>query len=167
MSPVNSGRPLAAFCDRIPSRVVSAEKGDAAMKGLGALVVLGLMGIAPVAMSQNVFTGTWRPDPQVFSPTRKTDVIELANSIYECRSCSPPYKIKVDGHDQTIEGNANYDALSLTVVDDRNTIEESDKNDGKIVKMSLWSVGPDGKTMHVRFDDMHGHVQEQDGHKVE
>ena len=110
------------------------------------MVVLGLMGIAPVAMSQNVFTGTWRPDPQVFSPTRKTDVIELANSIYECRSCSPPYKIKVDGHEQTIEGNANYDALSLTVVDDRNTIEESDKNDGKIVKMSLWSVGPDGKT---------------------
>jgi hypothetical protein len=33
------------------------------MKGLGALVVLGLMGLAPVAMSQNVFTGTWRPDP--------------------------------------------------------------------------------------------------------
>jgi hypothetical protein len=33
------------------------------------------------------------------------------------------------------------------------------------VRQSL--AGPDGKTMHVRFDDTHGHVQEQDGHKVE
>jgi hypothetical protein len=261
------------------------------MKDIGVLLFLGLMGLTPDAMSQNVFTGTWRPDPQVFSPTRKHDVIELANSIYECQSCSPPYKIRVDGNDQTIEGNHNYDTLSMTVVDDRtvtkiakkagkvvleakvlvsgdgmtktdvqtihdmaprpieftthstrvsagskgshavsgewrvidgdltnhaedtmfqvsentlsmsdrmgrsfsakldgtdapyngsdeftsvslkvidkNTIEESDKKDGKIVKISLWSVGPDGKTMHVRFDDTHGHVQEQVGHKVE
>jgi len=238
-----------------------------------------------------VVNGTWRPDPQVFSPTRKPDVIELANGVFECRSCSPPYKIKVDGRDQTIEANPNYDSLSLTVVDDwnvskiakksgkvvleakvlvsadgttktevqtlydmaprpiefttrstrvsagpkgshavsgewrvtdgdltnhaedtifqfsknklsmsdrmgrsfsakldgtdaayngsdeftsvslklidRNTMEESDKKDGKIVKVSLWSVGPDSKTMHVRFDDTHGHIQEQDGHKVE
>ncbi|HEY3654569.1 MAG TPA: hypothetical protein VGL34_06225 [Steroidobacteraceae bacterium] len=51
------------------------------MKGLGALVVLGLMALAPAAMSQNVFTGTWRPDPQVFRPTRQTDVIKLENGV--------------------------------------------------------------------------------------
>jgi hypothetical protein len=78
------------------------------MKGVEALLVLGVMVMSPAAMSQSLFTGTWRPDPQVFSP-----------------------------------------------------------KDGKIVKISLWSVRPDGKTMHVRFDDTHGHVQEQDGHKVE
>lgn len=261
------------------------------MKVSGVFLFLGLMGLTPVAISQSMFTGTWRPDPQVFSPTRKPDVIELAKSFYECRSCSPPYKIKVDGYDQAIEGNPNYDTLSLTVVDertvmkiakkggrvvleakvlvsadgttktdvqtlydmaprpieftthstslssgpkgshaisgewrvtdgdltnhaedtifqvsentlsmsdrmgrsfsakldgtdapyngsqeftsvslkviDKNTVEESDKKDGKIVKISLWSIGPDGKTMHVRFDDTHGHVQEQDGHRVE
>lgn len=59
------------------------------MKGAGALLFLGLIGLAPVAISQSMFTGTWRPDPQVFSPTRKHDAIELANSVYECRSCSP------------------------------------------------------------------------------
>jgi hypothetical protein len=30
-----------------------------------------------------------------------------------------------------------------------------------------WSVDADGKTMHARFDDTQGHVQEQDGHKVQ
>jgi hypothetical protein len=261
------------------------------MKGIEVLLVLGMVGLAPVAISQSMFTGTWRPNPQVFSPTRKPDVVELANGVYECRSCSPPYKVKVDGHDQAIEANPNFDTISLTVVDDRtvstiakkggkvimeakvlvsadgttktevqtlydmaprpieftthstrvspgpkgshavsgewrvtdgdltnhaedtifqvsentlsmsermgrsfsakldgseapyngsseftsvslividkNTIEESDKKDGKIVKISLWSIRPDGKTMHVRFDDTHGHVQEQDGHRVE
>lgn len=261
------------------------------MKGIEVLLVLGMVGLAPVAISQSMFTGTWRPDPQVFSPTHKHDAIELANSVYECRSCSPPYKIKADGRNQKIEGNPNYDALNMTVVDeravseiakkggkvvlevkvlvsadgttktdvqtlydmaprpieftthstrvsagptgshavsgewrvtdgdltnhaedtifqvsenmlsmsdrmgrsfsakldgtdapyngsneftsvslkviDKNTIEESDKKDGKIVKISLWSIRPDGKTMHVRFDDTHGHVQEQDGHRVE
>ena len=261
------------------------------MKPVEALFFLTSMGLSCVAMSQSAFNGTWRPDPQLFSPTRKPDVIEMANGVYECRSCSPPYKVKADGHDQVIEGSPNFDTLSLTVVDDRtvrkiakkggkvvlegkvlvnpdssikterqtlygmaprpieftthstrlsagpkgshavsgawrmtdgdltnhaedtvfqlrgdslsmsdrmgrsfsakldgtdapyngsrefssvslklidkNTIEETDKKDGKIVKISVWSVGPDGKTIHVRFDDTHGHVQEQDGHKVE
>jgi hypothetical protein len=55
--------------------------------------------------------------------------------------------------------------VSLKKVDD-NTIEESEKKDGKVVKISRWTVASDGKTIHVRFDDTHGHVQEQDGHKV-
>jgi hypothetical protein len=78
-------------CDRLRSPEFSV-KGGGAMKDMGVLLFLGLMGLTTAAMSQNVFTGTWRPDPQVFSPTRKPDVIELANSIYECRSCSPPSK---------------------------------------------------------------------------
>jgi hypothetical protein len=49
----------------------------------------------------------------------------------------------------------------------RARIEESDKKGGKIVKISRWDVGPDGKTMHVRFDNTQGFVQEQTGHKVQ
>jgi hypothetical protein len=38
---------------------------------------------------------------------------------------------------------------------------------GKVVKIDRWSVDPDGRTMHVRFDNTKGFVQEQTGHKVE
>jgi hypothetical protein len=261
------------------------------MKIVHAVALLGLLAVSRVGTAQSVFNGTWRPDPQTYSPTRKADAIELVNGIYECRTCAPPYKIRADGVDQAISGNPHYDALSIRAVDDRtvtrtakrggktvaetktivsldgktktdvqtkydmaprpieftahstrvsagpqgshvvsgewrmtdgdvtnhaedtifqvsdntlsmsdrmgrsfsakldgsdapyngsdeftnvslkvidkNTIEESDKKDGKVVKISLWSIGPDGKTMHVRFDDTHGHVQEQDGRKVE
>ena len=262
-----------------------------AVRILRASVLLGLMTVSPLGIAQSVFNGTWRPDPQVFSPTRKPDVVELTNGVYDCQTCTPPYKIKADGADQAIAGNPYYDSLSVRVVDDRtvlkiakrggksvaetksavspdgktkidvqtmydmaprpiemtshslrvsagsqdshlvsggwrmtdgdvsnhaedttfqvvgdtlsmsdrmgrsfsakldgtespysgndeftsvslqmidsHTIEESDKKGGKVVKISRWSVGPDAKTMHVRFDDTQGHVQEQTGHKVE
>jgi hypothetical protein len=261
------------------------------MRTVVASALLGSMLLPPVAVAQSVFDGTWRPDPQIFSSTRKPDVIELANGVYKCQTCTPPYKIKADGHDQGIAGNPYYDTLSITTADDRtvtkiakkggkvvaetkvsvsadgktktevqtmydmaprpiemtthssrvstgsegshllsgawrmsdgdvsnhaedtifkvsggtlemsdrmgrsfsamldgteapykgsdeftsvslkmidrHTIEESDKKGGKVVKISLWAVGPDGRTMHVRFDDTQGHVQEQTGHKVE
>lgn len=261
------------------------------MRTVSALAFLGLMTLSPLGIAQSVFNGTWRPDPQTFSPTRKPDVVELANGVYDCQTCTPPYKIKADGQDQVISGNQFYDTLSVSAIDDRtvlrnakkdgktvietksvvsadgktktdvqtmydmaprpiemtshssrvsagsqgshlisggwrmtdrdvsnhaedtvfkisgdtlsmsdrmgrsfsakldgteapykgsdaftsvslkmidnHTIEESDKKGGKVVKISRWSVNPDGKTMHVRFDDTQGHVQEQNGSKVQ
>ena len=50
---------------------------------------------------------------------------------------------------------------------DGRTIVESDFNKGHVVKIATWTLSPDGTTMHVRFDDTKGHIQEQDGHKVQ
>ena len=55
--------------------------------------------------------------------------------------------------------------MSLEVIDER-TIEERNLRDGMVVPVTRWRVGPDGRTMHVPFDDLHGHVMEQTGHKV-
>jgi hypothetical protein len=35
-----------------------------------------------------------------------------------------------------------------------------------LVEITRWSVDPDGTTLHARFDDTHGRIQEQAGHKV-
>ena len=261
------------------------------MRTVSAFSFAGLMALSPLGIAQSVFNGTWRPDPQVFSPTRKPDVVELAKGFYDCSTCEPPYKIKADGRDQALSGSPYYDTLSITTIDDRtvtkigkkagktvaetkvvvsadgktktevqtmydmaprpveltihssrisagpqdshllsgawrmtdldvsnhaedtifkingdtlsmtdrlgrsfsakldgteapyngsdeftnvslkiidgHTIEESDKKGGKVVKIDRWSVDPDGKTMHVRFDNTKGFVQEQTGHKVE
>ncbi len=261
------------------------------MKSMSAVTFLGLVTFSSLGIAQSAFDGTWRPDPQTFSATRKPDVVELANGVYDCQTCTPPYKIKADGQDQAVSGNPYYDTLNVTTIDDRtisktakkggktvtetrsvvsaddrtktevqtmydmaprpieitshssrvlagsqgshlisgawrmtdgdvsnhaedtifkvsgdtlsmsdrmgrsfsakldgtegpyrgsdeftsvslkmidsHTIEESDKKGGKVVKISRWSVDPDDKTMHVRFDDTQGHVQEQNGHKVQ
>jgi hypothetical protein len=274
----------------LTSRKAENER-TAAVRTMSALAFLGLMTLSSLGMAQSVFNGTWRPDPQTFSPTRTPDVAELANGVYDCRTCSPPYKIKADGQDHAMSGNPYYDTLSVSAIDDRtvlknakkggttvietksivsddgktktdvqtmydmaprpievtshssrvaagspgshpisggwrmidadvsnhaedtifkisgdtlsmsdrmgrsfsakldgteapyngsdqftsvslkmldnHTIEEFDKKGGKVVKINRWSVGPDGKTMHARFDDTQGHVQEQNGSKVQ
>jgi hypothetical protein len=261
------------------------------VRTVSVLAFVGLMSLPALCMAQAIFNGTWRPDPEIYSSTRKPDVVELANSVYDCQTCTPPYKIKADGHDQPISGNPYYDSISIATVGDRtvmktakqsgktvaeseivvsadgkteterqtlyfmaprpiemtthssrvsagsqgahpisgawrmtdgevsnhaedtifkisgktlemsdrmgrsfsakldgteapyngsdeftsvslkmvdsHTIEESDKKGGKVVKISRWNVDPDGKTMHVRFDNTQGFVQEQTGHKVE
>ena len=76
------------------------------------------------------------------------------------------FSAKLDGTEAPYNGSDSFTSVSLKTIDSH-TIEESDKKGGKVVKISRWSVDPDGKTMHVRFDDTHGHVQEQNGSKVQ
>jgi hypothetical protein len=240
--------------------------------------------------AQSVFVGTWRPDPQRPDPNAPPDSIVISGGEYDCQSCSPPYKVKADGHDYAVTGNRYYDTVSISVLDERtlrktakkggtavaqmtdvvsvdgssrtetqmvsgmmptpveltttfsrvaagpqgshpisgqwreietdlthhdedttyklngniltmsdrlgrsfsapfdgtdapyngdpqfthvsiklvnsSTIEESDKKGGKVVQINRWSIDPDGVTMHARFDDTMGHVQEQIGRKV-
>jgi hypothetical protein len=253
-------------------------------------IILGCLFLPALGFAQSAFNGTWRPDPQ--KPAHeKPEVIVLTHGDYECQSCTPPYKVKADGHDQPVAGNPYFDSIMITVIDDRTvaktakrggtvsvysketvaadgaakievqtligmapapieltakfarvsagaagthpisgtwqmtemdvsnhaedttfkvsggalsmtdrmgrsftakfdgtqapyqgsdefdhvslkliderTIEESDLKNGKVTKISRWALAPDGRTIHARFDDRHGHIQEQDGHKVQ
>lgn len=260
------------------------------MRILPASILAGSLSVSQVVPAQGVFNGTWRPNAETFDPTMMPDAVKLADGIYECETCTPPYKIKADGTDQAISDNPYYDTVSISTIDartvrkvakkagkvvadstivvspdgktvtevqtiydmaprpiemtthssrvsgsataahlvsgawrmtdsdvsnhaedtifkingknlemtdrmgrsfkagldgtdapfngsdaftsvslkviDGHTIEESDKRDGAVVKISRWTVSADGQTMHVRFDDTHGHVQEQSGHRV-
>jgi hypothetical protein len=75
------------------------------------------------------------------------------------------FTAKFDGTPAPYKGSDEFNGVSLKLIDER-TIEESDLNDGKVGKISRWALSPDGQTIHVRFDDLRGHIQEQDGHKV-
>jgi hypothetical protein len=256
----------------------------------GKIFLLACVMLVPCAHAQSLFNGTWRPDPQRPSAAEPPDDIELAGGIYNCRSCTPPYSVKADGHEQPVKDNPRFDAVTITVLDarsieksakkgtqtiahskisisadgnsktevqtisgmaphpvemaikssrlsaaapgahtasgtwriveadlvnhdedtnyevhdgslsmmdglgrsftakldgpdapyrgdprfssvslrliDSRTIEETDKQGSVVVLVTRWNVEPDGKTMHVRFDDTHGFVQEQTGHKL-
>ena len=75
------------------------------------------------------------------------------------------FTAKLDGSDAPYAGDPDFTSVSLKLIDER-TFEESDKKAGKVVKLTRWRVDPDGNTIHVRFDDLQGHVQEQTGHKI-
>jgi hypothetical protein len=75
------------------------------------------------------------------------------------------FTAKFDGTPAPYKGSDDCNGVSLKLIDEQ-TIEESDLSDGKVVKVSRWALSPDGQTIHARFDDTHGRIQEQDGHKV-
>jgi hypothetical protein len=75
------------------------------------------------------------------------------------------FTARLDGTPAPYKGSDEFNGVSLKLIDER-TIEESDLSDGKVVKISRWVLSPDGQTLHARFDDTHGRIQEQDGHKV-
>jgi len=75
------------------------------------------------------------------------------------------FEAKLDGTDAPYKGSPEFTSVSIKLINP-NTLEESDKNAGKVVKICTWSVDADGKTMHARFDDLHGRIQKQTGHKI-
>ena len=75
------------------------------------------------------------------------------------------FSARLDGTEAPYLGTPEFTSVSLQLVDSR-TLEERDKKDGKVVKITRWSVDPDGRTIHARFDDTHGRIQEQTGHKL-
>jgi hypothetical protein len=54
------------------------------------------------------------------------------------------FAAKLDGSDAPYQGSDEFTSVSLKKVDDH-TIEKSGKKDGKVVKISRWSVAHDGK----------------------
>jgi hypothetical protein len=96
-----------------------------------------------VCCAQSPLEGTWRPDPEAASADQAPDVIELSDGMYECQTCSPPYRIKADGSDQSVGGNPRYDSVSVAIVDAR-TIKKTAKQGGKPVAEDLMTVSPDG-----------------------
>lgn len=89
-------------------------------------VILGCVFLPALALAQSAFDGTWRPDPQ--TPTHeKPEVAVLRMDEYECQSCTPPYKVKVDGHEQPVAGNPYFDTITISIIHDRSIAKTAKK----------------------------------------
>src|SRR5882757_5405958 len=101
------------------------------MKKVLFVVTLAAVMIRMSALAQSVFDGTWKIDMSKVEFPKKPDVFLLQNGMYECKSCTPPYKIKADGAGQSVSGHPYFDSVAIRVVSDHE-IEETDKKDGKV-----------------------------------
>lgn len=62
------------------------------------------------------------------------------------------YDAKFDGKDYPIQGDPGHTMVSLKRIGN-DTIEETDKRDGKVVGVSRMTVSPDGKSIQVEYTD--------------
>ncbi len=75
------------------------------------------------------------------------------------------YDAKFDGKDYPYKGDPGVTSVSLKKID-ANTIEETDKRDGKVIAVSRLTISRDGKTMKFNVDDkLHGTTYSDEARK--
>ena len=113
------------------------------------------VGKAP--LGANAISGSWRIE--------KSDVAQADALIFSFKSggdslsYSTPmgqsYQAKLDGKDVPYVGDPGTTSVSLKRIGD--SVEETDKRDGKVISVSKMTVSADGKTMTILVDDkLHG-----------
>lgn len=120
------------------------------MKKLSFLAAVGLL--PTLATAQSSFNGTWKVDLNRVDFSKQPDVYVLQGGMYQCKTCVPSYTVKADGTDQPVSGHPYFDSVAIKVLNG-NTIEETDKKNGKVVATSTSTVSPDGNTMSFSFSD--------------
>jgi hypothetical protein len=122
------------------------------MKKLFFLVAFPALLLPMPATAQSAFDGTWKIDMNKVDFSKKPDVFLLQDGMYECKTCTPPYKIKADGSDQSVSGHPYFDTVAIKVVSDHE-IDETDKKGGTVVATSTSTVSSDGNTLMFTFSD--------------
>jgi hypothetical protein len=123
--------------------------------------------VAAGAPGSHAISGSWRTTQTVVSNHAEDTIFTVTGGTLSMSDrMGRSFTAKLDGSEAPYNGSDEFTSVTLKLIDAR-TIEETDKKDGKTVKISRWAVDPDGKTIHVRFDNTQGFVQEQTGHKVE
>jgi hypothetical protein len=110
--------------------------------------------VGAVPASGNKVSGTWQPrkiedaSESVSTVTYKA----TADGLSMSDPLGDSYDAKFDGKDYPYKGDPGTTSVSLKKID-ANTIEETDKRNGKVIAVSRMTVGADGKTMKVAVDD--------------
>jgi uncharacterized ParB-like nuclease family protein len=111
--------------------------------------------VAPGPAGSHATSGSWRTSKMdsisdnavVFTYKMQGDRLHMSNMTGQS------FAAKLDGTDAPMMGDPGITSVSLKRID-RNTIEETDKRNGKAISVSRMTVSTDGKTMTFAFHDL-------------
>jgi hypothetical protein len=76
------------------------------------------------------------------------------------------YTAKLDGTDAPYKGDPGTTSVSVKMLG-KDTLQEIDKRNGKVISVAKTTVAPDGKTLHVVIEDkLNGTTVGGDAHKI-
>jgi hypothetical protein len=114
--------------------------------------------VAKGPAGSHAISGSWRASKM---DTLSDNALSITYKVSgESLSMSSPtgqsYTAKLDGTEAPYKGDPGTTSVSVKRVD-KNTMEETDKRDGKVISVAHMTVSADGKTMTVAVDDkLHG-----------
>lgn len=119
------------------------------------------------APGSHLVSGGWQWNETVLTNNAEDTIYKVEGAVLLMSDqMGRSYSAKLDGSKAPYKGEPDFTGVTLKLIDPH-TIEESDWKADKVVKISLWTVGADGQTIHARFDDTKGHIQNQNGHKIQ
>ncbi len=116
-------------------------------KGEETRVTKGPAGSSPVS-------GSWRMSKMENMSENATTVTYKVsgNEITMTNPTGQTYTAKLDGSDAPMKGDPGVTSVSVKMVG-KNTLEETDKREGKVIGVFKATVQPDGKTINAVYDD--------------
>ncbi|KQS03695.1 hypothetical protein ASG11_05095 [Sphingomonas sp. Leaf357] len=110
-----------------------------------ALSFLTLVASVP-AHAAGQIDGTWKADTATAKLSTKPDVFVVKDGVYDCTSCTPPYKIAADGQPHPVAGRDYWDAAAVTVLD-ASTLEWKRFRKGVLVGTTKVAASNDGRML--------------------
>ncbi len=114
--------------------------------------------VAKGPAGSHVLSGSWREEKLAdFSQDAITYTFKTtADGMSMKAGTGESYDAKFDGKDYPVKGDPGLTSVALKKIN-ANTIEETDKRDGKVISVAKLAISPDGKTMKVDVEDkLHG-----------
>ncbi len=110
--------------------------------------------VSPGAAGSHAIAGAWRTS-KVDTVSSNGLTVTYQGATDGLKMSDPngeSYDAKFDGKDYPVEGDPGHTMVSLKRIG-ADTIEETDKRDGKVVSVSHMTVSKDGKSIHIEYTD--------------
>ena len=110
--------------------------------------------VSPGPAGSHVLSGSWRTEKYktVSSNGLTITYLGTADGLKMSDPNGNSYDAKFDGKDYPINGDPGHTMVSLKRIG-KDTIEETDKRDGKVVGVYRMTVSSDGKEIHAQYSD--------------
>jgi hypothetical protein len=118
--------------------------------------------VAKGPAGSHVFSGSWRSTKiDNISDNALLVTFKLEGDTFSMSNpTGQSYTAKLDGTDAPYKGDPGTTSVSVKQMG-KNTIEETDKRDGKVIGVVRITVAPDGKTLTIAVSDkLHGTTSE-------
>ncbi len=114
----------------------------------------------------NMISGSWRTEKADYSAGVITWTYKVnGDELTMTNPTGQSYTAKLDGTDAPYKGDPGTTSVSVKM-HGKDTLEETDKRDGKVIGISRMTVSPDGKTMKLVYEDkLHGTTTKGDAQK--
>jgi len=101
----------------------------------------------------HLISGSWRTDKGDMSAESLTWSFKVnGDELTMTTRTGQSYTAKLDGKEATYKGDPGITSVSVKMLG-KNTLEETDKREGKIVGVSKSTVSADGKTLKIVYED--------------